>query len=506
MRFNVLRFKLTSFRPDRTISQRRFSIAEAALLLMSAYIASRALGVVRQTIFNALFGTGPQANAFYAAVQLPDTLFNIIAGGALTYAFIPVFISYEKDKGQREAWRLASLVFNVMLVVLTALALLGEWLAPAFVNHLLVPGYSASQQALVTTLTRIMLLHPLILGLSTVATAVLSSKRQFLLPALSIAIYNFGLIGGLLFSLAIPGVGIYGPTFGILVAAICQALIQVPGLLKAGLCYSFIWDLKNKGLHEVIRLLIPNVLTVGTSSSVVVLSTAYVSYLPDQASLSALHNAQMLFALPVALLAQAVGQAAIPRMSQLAASARYVHLRLLVSRIMGTVVLISIPCAAALVILGKPAIHLLFQHGAFTQHSTNLTALALLGYAIGLPASIVVELVVRSYYALKDAYTPLFIDVLALVARFGLILLFLRIMAGSYVILAIPLATSVTSIAQTILLCSLLVLRLQKRVKMDKGLERLKRMRTKKLKERPGVLTDEKESLEAGVAVENSIP
>ena len=93
---------------------------------MSAYIASRVLGVVRQTIFNALFGTGPQANAFYAAVQLPDTLFNIIAGGALTYAFIPVFISYEKDKGQREAWRLASLVFNVMLVVLTALALLGE--------------------------------------------------------------------------------------------------------------------------------------------------------------------------------------------------------------------------------------------------------------------------------------------------------------------------------------------------------------------------------------------
>ncbi|HLX58787.1 MAG TPA: lipid II flippase MurJ [Ktedonobacteraceae bacterium] len=134
MRFNGLGFKLASFRLDRTISQRRFSITEAALLLMSAYIASRMLGVVRQTIFNALFGTGPQANAFYAAVQLPDTLFNLIAGGALTYAFIPVFISYEKENGQREAWRLVSLVFNVLLVVLTALALLGEWLAPAFVN------------------------------------------------------------------------------------------------------------------------------------------------------------------------------------------------------------------------------------------------------------------------------------------------------------------------------------------------------------------------------------
>ena len=451
------------------------------MLLMSAYIASRVLGVVRQTIFNALFGTGPQANAFYAAVQLPDTLFNLIAGGALTYAFIPVFISYEKENGQREAWRLASLVFNVLLVVLTMLALLGEWLAPAFVTHLLVPGYAASEQALVTRLTRIMLVQPLILGLGTVATAVLSSKRQFLLPAISIAIYNFGLIGGLLVSLAIPRVDIYGPTFGILAAALCQAFIQVPTLIKEGLRYSFIWDLKNKGLHEVVRLLFPNILAVGSSSSVAVVSTAFVSYLPDQASLGALHNAQMLFALPVALLAQAVGQAAIPRMSQLAASARFVHLRLLIARMIWIVVIISLPCAAALVVLGKPAIHILFQHGAFTQHSTNLTTLALLGYAVGLPASIAIELVVRSYYSLKDAYTPLFIDLLALAARFGLIFLFLKLMAGPYVIMAIPLANSVSATAQTLLLASMLFFRLRKKIKLDKGLERLNRMRTRNI-------------------------
>jgi putative peptidoglycan lipid II flippase len=147
----------------------------------------------------------------------------------------PVFVSCERENGQREAWCLASLVFNVLLVALTALVLLGEWLAPLFVNRFLVPGYSSSEQALVTTLTRIMLVQPLILGLGTVFTAILSSKRRFLLPALSIAIYNFGLIGGLLCSLAIPGVGIYGPTYGVLVAAVCQVLVQVPGLRKEGL-------------------------------------------------------------------------------------------------------------------------------------------------------------------------------------------------------------------------------------------------------------------------------
>jgi len=479
---NLLGFKLAHFRLDRTLLQRRYSIVEGSLLLMSAHLASNALGVVRQTILNLLFGTGPEANAYYAAAQLPNTLFNLVAGGALTYAFIPVFISYEQANGPKEAWRLVSLVFNVLLVLLIILVLFGEWLTPSFVNHLLVPGYSSSEQALVTTLTRIMLVQPLILGLGTVATAILSSKRQFLLPALSIALYNVGLLGGLLFSLALPGVGIYGPTYGILVAALCQVLVQVPGLLKEGLRYSFIWDIKNKGLHEVTRLFAPNAVGIGISSAGAVVTTAYASYLPDKDSLAVLHNAQMLFAVPVVLFAQAVAQAATPRMSQLAANERYLHLRLLMWRVIRVSVLLSIPCAVGLSVLGKPVIHLVFQHGAFTSHSTDLTVLALLGYVVGMPGSIASELLVRGFYALKDALTPLFIDILILAARFGFTLLFIQIMAGPYVIMAIPLATSVVATIQTLLLGVLLVLRLHMKIKTDKGLERLKRMRMNNLK------------------------
>src|SRR5271157_3327986 len=225
------RFRLEKFRPGHEMSERRFGIAEAAFLLMMGYLASRGLGVIRQTLFNAIFGTGPEANAYYAAFRLPDTLFTLIAGGALIQAFVPVFVSYEKRHGQTETWRLTSLVFNVMLVTLTLLLLAAEFLAPAFVNTLLVPGYSPAEQALTTSLTRIVLVQPLILGIGTIVTAVLSSKRQFLLPAVSIAVYNVGLIAGLLFTLVVPGVGIYGPTYGVLAAAACQLLVQVPGLL-----------------------------------------------------------------------------------------------------------------------------------------------------------------------------------------------------------------------------------------------------------------------------------
>ncbi len=469
-------FNLNNFRFGKDFSIRRFSITEAALLLMMAYIASRGLGVLRQSIFNALFGTGPEANAYYAAARLPDTLFNLIAGGALSHAFIPIFVSYEKN-GQREAWRLTSLVFNVLLVILTAFVLVSEFLAPAFVSHYLVPGYSPSEQALTSTLTRIMLIQPLILGLGTIATAILNSKRQFLLPALSIAVYNFGLIGGLLFSLAIPGIGIYGPTFGILAAAGCQVAVMVPGLLKQGVRYTFIWNLKHPGLYEVMRLLGPNALAVGVVSVGFIVDTYFASYLPDQASLSALHNAQMLYALPLALVAQAISQAALPQLSTLAAAGHYIRLRKTTLKIIGGAVLLSVPSALLLYLLGRPTIHILFQHGAFTRHSTNLTYMALIGYAIGLPGQTAGELLARSFYALKDARTPLFTNLFALAMRYGLIVLLLKLMTGTSVIMAIPLAATISVTAEALLLYLLLFLRLRAKVKVDRGMQRLQHQR-----------------------------
>src|SRR5947209_6300254 len=281
---SAFRLNIKNFLPGGDISLRRFSITEAALLLVLALCASRGLGIIRQIIFNALFGTGPDANAYYAAARLPEVLFDLIAGGALTHALIPVFLSYEKEHGQKEAWRLASLVFNVLLVALTLLVILAEFTAPTLVSRLLVPGYPLYEQTMTTSLTRIMLIQPLILGLGTVLTATLNSKRQFLLPALSVALYNVGLIGGLLFSLAIPKLGIYGPTYGVLAAATCQVLIMVPGLIRQGVRYTFIWHLKHPGLREVLHLLGPNTLAVAIASTGFIIDTAFISYLPDKAS------------------------------------------------------------------------------------------------------------------------------------------------------------------------------------------------------------------------------
>ncbi len=473
----TFRFSLASFRFRGNFSVRRFSFTEAAFLLMMAYLTSKGLGVIRQTLFNMLFGTSPEATAYYAAFRLPDLLFNLIAGGALAQAFIPVFLSYEKEHGQRAVWRLTSLVFNVLLVSLTVFILVAELLAPTFVNTILVPGLPPAQRALTTTLMRIMLVYPLVTGLGTIATAVLNGKRRFLLPALSLALYDVSLIGGLLIALTIPGVGIYGPTFGLLASAICQVAVLIPGLRKQGAHYTFLWDLHHPGLYEVLRLLIPNVLAVGIASTAVIVDTSFASYLPDRSSIAAMQNAYLLFTFPLTFLAQAIGQAFLPQITIQATHRHYVRMRQTMLKIVGGSVFLSIPATIVLYILGKPAIHLLFQHGAFTTHASALTTRALLGYAVGLPGLTAEGLFVLGFYALKDARTPLLTNIVALATRISLIILLLKVLTGEYGILALPLAASVTSTAQAALLCLILLMRLRTKVKTDKGMQRLQQQR-----------------------------
>jgi len=130
--------------------------------------------------------------------------------------------------------------------------------------------------------------------------------------------------------------------------------------------------------------------------------------------------------------------------------------------------MIGIPTTVVLCVLGRPAIHIIFQHGAFNKHSSSLTALALIGYAVGLPGVIVGELLARTFYSMKDARTPLFTNILNVAVHIGLIYVFLSIYSGTNAIIAIPLANSGASTAEAVLLCLLLYLRLRKKIAAEK--------------------------------------
>jgi putative peptidoglycan lipid II flippase len=462
------------------LTLRRFSIVEASFIFTVSLLLSRVLGVVRQVTFSAMFDPASSGvKAYIASARLPDLLYGLIAGGALVNAFVPVFLSVEKQKGEYEAWRLASLLFNLLLVILTATVFVCELLTPELVSNFLVSGFSATDQALTTSLTRVMLAQPLILGLGTVLSAVLNSKRQFLLPALALVAHNMGIIGGLVVAKFVPDVGIYGPTYGTLVGTALSVAVLTLGLMKQRVHYFFTWDFRNPDLHQVFILFLPNALAVGVASLSGIFDINFSSLLQDPNSLAALHNAELFQALPVGLVA-AVAQSLLPQLTIHASARRYIRMRQTAWKVMGVTTLLTLPCIVGLIIVGRPLIYLLFRHGAFTPHAADLTYLSLLGYVFAIPGLAMTILIPAAFYALQDALTPFLCNIFALLLHVVLLFLLFHVMQGPVVILAIPLAIAGSCTAEAALQYLLLFYRLHKRIPLDEGMRRLQRRRLSK--------------------------
>jgi putative peptidoglycan lipid II flippase len=412
-------------------------------------------------LFNAQFGAGIEANAYYAAFRLPDTLFSLIAGGALSSAMIPVLLSATAEEGQKAAWRLTSLVLTVLLAAFAVVILIGEIFTPFFISNLLAPGFDAPTTALTVQLTRIMLLQPVILAVASVATAVLNSQNRFALTAASIASHNVALITGILAARFIPGLGILGPTLGVVGGAILQTLILVPGMWRQGFKLGVAWDFGNVRLREVIRLLIPNGLSVGVNYAGFILDTAFASKAPEFAALPAITNAWLLAGLPVALLGQAIGQSVFPRFAAHAASLDWRQMRRTVLGALGAAVGLAIPAVLALIFLGRPVIHILFERGKFDAAAGELTNAVLIAYAVALPAYVATEVVTRGLIALRDTRTPLLTNSVQLAGRFAL----LSLLIGAQGVLAIPVALAITATAEMIALLSVLMVKLGRRLR-----------------------------------------
>jgi putative peptidoglycan lipid II flippase len=440
---------------------REFSIAEAAIILMASFLVSAMLGAVRQVLFNAQFGAGPEASAYYAAFRLPDMLFSLIAGGALSSAMIPVLLSTSQDEGEAAGWRLTSLVMNTLLAAFAVIVVLLELFTPAFVNTLLAPGFDAPTSQLTVSLTRIMLVQTLILAVGSVATAVLNSRNQFLLTGLAIMSHNIALIAGIVASALIPGLGVYGPTLGVVGGAVLQVSILLPGLLGRGLRYRPVFDLTDRRLREVGRLLLPNGLAVGVGYAGFILDTAFASRAPEGEALAAIQNAWLLVGLPIALLGQAAGQAAFPRLAAQAAAGNFPVMRRTLLLALAAVVGLAIPGVIGLIVLGRPVIQLLFEHGKFGAEAGSLTYHIMTRYAVALPMYVAAEVITRGLIALRDTRTPLITNTLQLAGRAVIVSLLLDDIGAA----AIPVSFAVSASIEALVLLAVLLVKLQRRLR-----------------------------------------
>jgi putative peptidoglycan lipid II flippase len=449
----------------KNLLTREYSVGEASFILMASFFLSAALGAVRQVLFNAQFGVSPQANAYYAAFRLPDTLFSLIAGGALSSAVIPVLLNARQKEGEEAGWRLISLVLTSLLLVFAIIILAVEIFTPVLVTRILAPGFDSPTANLTVTLTRLMLIQPIILLLGSVATAVLNSRNQFLLTGLSIVSHNVTLILSILALKFFPRMGIYGPTAGVVAGAILQTLILAPGLRSDGYRVGILFDFANQHLREVVRLLIPNGLAVGVSYAGFIADTAFATRATDPAGLAAIYNAFLLVGLPIALLGQAIGQAAFPRLAAQAEAGNWSEMRKILWRSLGAAIGLAIPALAALLFLGRPTIRVLFEHGEFTSAAGDLTYRVLVDYAIALPAYVATEVITRGLISLRDTRTPLFTNSSQLILRIILISIFLTSLGA----VAIPAAFAISCTLEAVVLAAVLFLKLRSKSHLPQG-------------------------------------
>jgi putative peptidoglycan lipid II flippase len=399
-------------------------IARAAGLVMALFVVSRILGLLREMVISHQFGTSGDLDAYLAAFRLPDILFQIAAGGALASAFIPTFAAYLAQKDERGAWRLASAIINLVFLVTLCAGALAALLAPWLVRVIIAPGFEPQQQALTADLMRLMLVTPVIFGVSGVAMGILNAHQHFLLPALAPILYNLGIIAGAV-GLA-PSMGVRGLAVGVVTGAFGHLVIQVPGLIRHGLRYAPTLGLQNPGVHEVGRLMLPRMLGLAAVQINFLVNTILASGLVE-GSLAALNYAWLLMLLPQGIFAQSVATAAFPTFSSQAAKGQRAEMRSTLSATLRAVLYLSVPAAVGLIVLSEPLVQLVFQRGAFTETSTQMVAWALALFALGLPAHSVVEIVVRAFYAQHDTKTPVVVGLAAMGLNVVLSLAFISI-------------------------------------------------------------------------------
>jgi len=415
-------------------STRQTSVARSAGIVSIAVMFSRVLGLIREMIFARYFGAGFLMDAYVVAFRIPNVLRDLFAEGALSVAFVKVFTDYQINKSEAEAWRLASIVFNLLAVILSVICIVGVIFSRQFVG-LIASGFSPEKAALATTMTQIMFPFILLVALAAVAMGVLNTKGIFGIPASASTVFNVvSIIFGLLFAYWLSGGGwapsgdrlaipdnasqwaIIGMSIGTLIGGGAQLAMQIPSLLKIGFRFSPVMSFADEGLRRVAMLMGPAIIGTSAVQINVMINTSLVSGIDGAQGW--LNYAFRLMQFPIGLFGVAVGTAAIPVMSRLASEGRTKDLRDTISSSLNLVFLMTLPSACGLIVLGEPIIRLIYERGAFKPLSTPMTAYALAGYAIGLTGYAAIKILSPAFYALNDAKTPMMIAIASIAVNF----------------------------------------------------------------------------------------
>jgi putative peptidoglycan lipid II flippase len=404
-------------------------LLRSLITVMIGFAATKLVSLGQVIIIADRFGASAEYDTFAAGGRVPEQLIKILGVGALSVAFIPVFSGLLNRKEGDEAWRLASQVFNTMLVVALLVSVVIFFSANWLVETIIAPGFDVGQVEQTATIIRILLLSVIIFTLSSLFTGVLNGHNHFLLPVLAPIFYDFGLLFGVIVFTG-PW-GVYGLAWGTVLGATLHFLIQLPGLLmfKARWFPSLGWGIRrqeNKGfrfsgdpqLRTVIKLMIPRMIASGVFAVNFAAYTNIASRLDDGA-VSAFDWGLRIMDIPQALIGTAFGFVIFPSLAALTELGRVDERRQMFSEALRFILVATIPAAAGMIVLGKPAVSILFTDSR--EASLVYVAVQVLAFALILQS--VHEIVARAFYAQKDTVLPLIASAIAMFANIALIVL-----------------------------------------------------------------------------------
>jgi len=372
------------------------SITSAAALIGAASLASRLLGVIRDRVLASEFGVGNTLDAYYAAFRIPDTVFNLIVLGALSAAFIPVFSDiYESNK--ERAWLLANNVLNILVVSLGILCAILYIFAP-WLTQWLTPGFDSEKLNLTISLTRVMLISPFILGISSLFGGVLQTFKRFFVYSLAPIAYNLGIIFGVL--VLVPLWGTIGLAYGVLFGALLHLLIQLPTAEFLGFRYKFIIQPRMAEFRQIMKLTLPRTMGLAVSQVNLVILTVIASTLPI-GSLAIFNLANNLQNFPIGIFGISFAIAAFPSLCDFARKNNKDFVESF-SATLRQVLFFIIPVAALFIILRAQIVRVVLGGGLFDWPATTATAQALAYFAAAMVAQSIIPLYVRAFFCLQE--------------------------------------------------------------------------------------------------------
>jgi putative peptidoglycan lipid II flippase len=434
---------------------RRRRLAVSTAIFAAATALSRVLGLVREMVATYYFGVGGKINAFTVAFQIPNLFRALVADAALSSSFVPVFTDLlEKDK--KRAWRVASTLFWLMLLGLTALTALFVLVAPWVIG---VFGNPGNHRALAVGLSRVLFPIVALLGVSGIVVGILNSYDHFTVPALSPVFWNIAIIVGL--AIGVPqahsmNTKLYVYAVSILVATLIQVFLPMPWLRGRDGSLRIVLDWRDPAVKRVFVLMVPVTLGLGLINVNAVIDVFFASRLIDaNLAPTVIQKAFLVYMLPQGMFSVAIATVLFPSLSRFASRGDMAGFRQTVSTGLRQIAFLLVPAAAVSAVLAEPIVRILFQRGAFHPPQTPVVAGVLAAFSAGLVFNGAMLMLNRAFFSLQSNWVPTVVALGNLFLNVLLDLAFYRV--GTW---GIALSTAICNIAGTVALLVLLRRRL----------------------------------------------